>query len=623
MVLGAKILSRLLVVHGYSYVNKFATKTGGFIIMKQRLKRWWHVPGLWPIVFCVLFGVDVAKTDLDRPLDLFHLVETFCKDGKAVVGYPDTFTVIAGMLKSGLGVIVTAQGEHKTQDLQRGETHLSAESKGRARSQSVTEQLLSSGEDSAMTDYESRSPSEVPEQTSEQRLGDLAKLLQTVIQFLEDMHTKCPAFRDFCATSNFIQDIFGVLFPVIVSSDAVSAETELRARDSALTFDGGDVVIKSLSMVPTIAPPIVRTVTIQDSEGQLSSSGSSRQSTLRRASSFVLITSEPTAFSPSSARLTSTLTSPAFKVANITVTNAVAESLLELVVAVFVDQVMERREFSGFELFTKVLRNPFSQEIFSHVSEMFTRLQIPPGFQEHQIFFESYLLRNTLSHLSNMISLNMKLLCEPRVLTNIGRYMVHMTDSIYEGSSYILDIKRVAAERAAGWFLSGAEPLLDFVGMMLEYLQRPDISKQKSVRLCTQTLTTLRATVGRLVLFRLSELDDLAAESKQIIGFLQKIMYWQAIILSPENNEGEFTRLICYLLYSRLIDDRHNIRLAAADVGVTLNSPSVFSFTNKQIDYADSPRAETHRNIGSTKPGKDCRPSISLIRFSEIDGAGM
>lgn len=176
-----------------------------------------------------------------------------------------------------------------------------------------------------------------------------------MIQFLEDINTNCPAFRDFCASSSFLQDLFGVLFPLIVSSDAVSAETELRARDSALTFDGGDVVIKSLSMAPNIAPPIVRTVTIQDSEAQLSSSSSSRQSTLRRASSFVLVTSEPTAFSPSSARLTSTINSPAFKVANITVTNAVVESLLELVVAVLVDQVVERREFSGFELFTKVL----------------------------------------------------------------------------------------------------------------------------------------------------------------------------------------------------------------------------------------------------------------------------
>lgn len=191
----------------------------------------------------------------------------------------------------------------------------------------------------------------VPGQTSAQRLSGLVKMLQTVIQFLEDMHTKCPAFRDFCANSSFLQDLFGVLFPVIVSSDTVSAETELRARDSALTFDGGDVVIKSLSNLP---PPIVRTVTIQDSEGQLNSPTSSRQSTLRRASSFVLITSEPTAYSPSSARLTSTTNLPTLKTSTITVTHTVVESLLELVVAVFVESVMERREFLGFELFTKV-----------------------------------------------------------------------------------------------------------------------------------------------------------------------------------------------------------------------------------------------------------------------------
>lgn len=191
----------------------------------------------------------------------------------------------------------------------------------------------------------------VPGQTSAQRLNELAKMLQTVIQFLEDMHTKCPVFRDFCANSSFLQDLFGVLFPIVVSSDTVSAETELRARDSALTFDGGDVVIKSLSNLP---PPIVRTVTIQDNEGQLNSPTSSRQSTLRRASSFVLITSEPTAYSPSSAKLTSTTNFPALKTTKITVTNTVVESLLELVVAVFVESVMERREFSGFELFTKV-----------------------------------------------------------------------------------------------------------------------------------------------------------------------------------------------------------------------------------------------------------------------------
>ena len=178
-------------------------------------------------------------------------------------------------------------------------------------------------------------------------------MLQTVIQFCEDMHTKCPGVREFCASSSFLQDIFAILFPVIVSTDAVSAETELKARDSALTFDGGDVVIKSLT--PNIAPPIVRTVTIQDIDAHIGTPSNSRPSTLRRASSFVLITSEPTPYSPSTARLASTLNAPAFKVANLTATNVVVESLLELVVAVFVDMVMERREFTGFNLFTKVI----------------------------------------------------------------------------------------------------------------------------------------------------------------------------------------------------------------------------------------------------------------------------
>ena len=182
-----------------------------------------------------------------------------------------------------------------------------------------------------------------------------------------------------------------------------------------------------------------------------------------------------------------------------------------------------------------------------------------------------------------MISLNMQLLCEPRVLTNIGRYMVHMTDSIYEGECIPPRRGREAFQLTlvSGWFLGGTEPLLDFVGTILEYLQRPDIAKQKSVRLCTQTLTTLRATVGRLVLFRLSELDDLTADAKHIINFLQRIMYWQTIILSPENTEGEFTRLICYLLYSRLIDHRHQIRLAAADVGITLNTATLLILANR------------------------------------------
>lgn len=111
MILGTKIIARLLVVHGASYVSKFGSKTGGFIIMKNRLRRWWNAAPLWPICFCILFGQDVTKIDIERPLELFALLEAFSEGGKAKVVYPDILPVISAMVKAGLAVVVADQSE--------------------------------------------------------------------------------------------------------------------------------------------------------------------------------------------------------------------------------------------------------------------------------------------------------------------------------------------------------------------------------------------------------------------------------------------------------------------------------------------------------------------------------
>ena len=103
--------------------------------MKQRMKRWWNIAPLWPILFSILYGVDVAKVDIDRPLDLFHLVETFRKEGKASVAYPEVFPVISGMLKTGVGTIVTTQGETRPQESNTEDWHLSP---NRARRRSLS-----------------------------------------------------------------------------------------------------------------------------------------------------------------------------------------------------------------------------------------------------------------------------------------------------------------------------------------------------------------------------------------------------------------------------------------------------------------------------------------------------
>lgn len=96
---GTKILARLLVIHGSGYVSKFAGKTGGFAIMRHRLKRWWDLPTLWPICFSILFARDVADIDFERSFKLFSLLEAF---SNCNVVYPNVLPVITSMLQSGL-----------------------------------------------------------------------------------------------------------------------------------------------------------------------------------------------------------------------------------------------------------------------------------------------------------------------------------------------------------------------------------------------------------------------------------------------------------------------------------------------------------------------------------------
>jgi hypothetical protein len=366
-------------------------------------------------------------------------------------------------------------------------------------------------------------PTEV-HQPKRERLGGQATVLHTVIRFFADLHSKSQEFREFAVSSEYIRLLLAVLFPVIVSTDAVNPETELNSRDSALTFEGDDVIIKPLSRVSTLPAPIVRTSTV---ETMLPPSPTApRAKPLRRGSSFILLTSRPSEFSPSSARLNLVM-SPKKKLAAQKISNSLVEGLLELVVTVFVDQVVVRKEFPGFGLY----------------------LKIPPGFQEHQAYFESYLLRHTVSELGNTIQLDQKSLWEPKMIQNMARFVIHIGESIFEG-----------------WFLSGAEPLLDFAGTLLEYLQRPEISQIKSVRLCSQAILTIKHVFLRVVLLRLSELDSAQVPEHEALAFMNRLLYWQTVVLSSDVSDERFLRLICYQLYLKLVDSRESIRLAAADL---------------------------------------------------------
>lgn len=376
-------------------------------------------------------------------------------------------------------------------------------------------------------------------------LEESTRILHTVTHFIADMHMKSPNFRDFSISSPFIQELLFLLFPFVIGSDIVSPETELLSRDSSLTFNGDDVVIRPLLQTATKVAPIVRTASVETPDNQTAS----KIQPLKRGSSYVLVTTEQSPYHISSVRLRPMVSPKGKAKPLLSLSNSIIEQILEIIVTVFSDQIFSRKDFPGIGLFMKV----------------------PPGFQEHQAYFESFILRKTMSSLQNALQLNQKLLCEPRVLTNLARFSTHLGEAIYEG-----------------WFIDGAVDVVDFLGEILECLQRSDVKKLKSVRLCSEIIASMRTVLSRVVLFKLSESDDLHGAASTT-SFLKKLSYWQTVLIMVEESQEDFLKLLCYLLYTKLIGSNEVIQDAATDIwrSLLVQKPDEISKTMCQMLTAE------------------------------------
>ncbi|KAK4561347.1 beige protein-like 1 [Recurvomyces mirabilis] len=350
-------------------------------------------------------------------------------------------------------------------------------------------------------------------------------LLKAAIQIFSELYTRSEAFRTYAVSSRYIQDILFVLFPVLVGSDRLAAATELEAEKDALSFNGQEVKLRPHSRSLGERPPSIRSVTIEDIKRTPSPLPKARVEGPRRLSSFVMVT--PVA---EMAKFTTALAPVRSEPLQMNLGNDLVESLLEVALSLFIDLICNKKDFQGIGLFLKV----------------------PPGFREHQAYFESYVLTNGLSELWNHLKLNQNLLCEVRVLTNLARYSQHIAEAVFEG-----------------WFIDGAKAALDFTGQILEYLQQPDVAESKSVRLCSQHISVIRVVFLRVTLWRLSELNE-SSDETEVVKFLDQMNYWQMILFSIENQETLFIRLICYLLYIKLISQATAVRLAAARLWRTI-----------------------------------------------------
>lgn len=339
-------------------------------------------------------------------------------------------------------------------------------------------------------------------------------LLSAVVEVLASLQANLPGFCDLSVQSEYVQGLLRVIFPVVVGSDIVSPDVELNSRHCGLKSDDPNLATRPQSA----GAAELRTKTVEQSGSR---GGARGPRPLRRGSSFILVSSTQEDHAPSTAHIHHAFAPERIK-ANDAAENPIVESILGLVLAVFSGQLLERKDFSGLGLYLKT----------------------PPGFLEHQACFDSWLLKHFFSTVQDAISTEAQLFLEPRTLTNLGRFSTHIIEAVYEG-----------------WFNDGADATLDFVGTLLEYLQRPDVSALKSVRLCTQAIATMRSTLFRVVLLKLSEADD-----QETLVFLNRLTYWQAVLISAVESQSEYLNLLCYLLYTKLVSTNEEVRRAAVSL---------------------------------------------------------
>ncbi|CAK7273447.1 Beige protein-like 1 [Sporothrix epigloea] len=567
---GCNILARLLVTQGSSYAQKFNYNSGIFWILAQRLRRWWTVPAVWLHVLSILFGRDASLTEVrEPPISFDILVSIFGAASKIVC--PGALGILAAMLQQGLGEV------SKIND--------------------APSELLSS--DVAAADN--------PTTTSTLKFAcatslEKNKLLDAIIRFLANLHLSSAEFRDFALASDYLRLLSTALFPTVVSMEALLPEAELNTKNAPLQFDGAGVIIPQ----QTSASAMVRTSSINSNlsssmhsmtggssadatadstvlaPAELSTSTASRPGLSvstrdRRSSSFILLTTQAAPSSWHTAKLAVHLEPKRQLVVISQDDNDNQEKLKSLIVDVLVDQVLVRKEFSGFNL----------------------GLQTPPSFQEHQVYFESSILQSTILRVYGILKHNLRILCEPKLLTNMARFTLHMTDAVFDGT-----------------FVNGVDVLLDLTGLVLEYLHRPEVASLKKVRLCNQAVMSLRALFLKVVLFRLADVNaEMESRKAQIsdaeaLPVLERIFYWQSILidcLSTDASSDEYQmKLVFYQLYARLLDPNESVRLAAASIWrvILVQKPNESATVLRQCATTDQLHlARSFRNLTETDDG--------------------
>ena len=98
--------------------------------------------------------------------------------------------------------------------------------------------------------------------------------------------------------------------------------------------------------------------------------------------------------------------------------------------------------------------------------------------------------------------------------------------------------------------MSGRNQIYDLITIVLEGVQH--IEDNNGRRANDSWISSLYRSLNRLILFKLSQLDQTSNDGGIINELLEKFIYNQKIIFGPYNPDVDFLKCLCYYLYKFL-----------------------------------------------------------------------
>ena len=450
-----QLICRLIVHHGPAYAAKFEQSSFGFIVLQKKLRQWWHLDTVWTCVILMLFGIDPYYV---KPLHRFNteaILEQLSSRQPETLYCPQMLPVLSTLIE-------TAAGTSKP-----------------ARQPDVASEM--SNESNVRP---STSASSMHSQI------DYIPIVCTVCNFLRNAHNMLACFRSHCSESMFVRDSMRALFVHSGLLNFASSPTDGRTVRDILQLDEG---------VDDAGP----------SNG-LATNSRIRLPARRRQSSFVLV--------PDSKSLKYMLENgedkehlsiiPATQIATER-TNESFDALSELLVDIFVDQLLNQKDFTGLGLFFKA----------------------PPCGYVSRTEINSRLISQTMQRLQKLLEDDGFIFHKPRTLMNITRFASQSFEALMEG-----------------WLVNNTLSLICFCKSFLQYFHRPNVRSMKDIRISSPSINEMLSTLSKASLAYLTSSAN-NSESAKHLEKLLRLEDWNALICERiESDDSTFEALCCALV---------------------------------------------------------------------------